>query len=421
VSDDVVIPAFRAVPRTGVIYVTSEADKLGYKSSDPAWCNLGQGQPETGPLPGAPPRVQEVSVRVDDQEYAPVPGLWELREAVASLYNRLYRKGLPSQYTAENVSICGGGRAALTRAAASLGHVNLGHFLPDYTAYEELLDVFRLFSPIPILLESERGYAFSAAELRREVLGRGLSAILASNPSNPTGKVIGGSDLEGWVSIARELDCALIFDEFYSHYIWRPDLVAQGGIETAARYVDDVDRDPVVILDGLTKNWRYPGWRVTWAVGPKRVIEGVVSAGSFLDGGGSRPLQRKAIELLAPTAAMAETKAIHQTFGKKRAKLLNGLRDLGFTVDLPPEGTFYVWASVEHLPSSIRDGMAFFRAALDRHVITVPGEFFDVDPGKRRGGRASRFRRHLRFSFGPPLARIEFALERFKELISTAT
>ena len=63
-SDEVTIPAFRSVPRTGVIYVTSEAHKLGYRSSDPAWCNLGQGQPETGPLPGAPPRVQEVSVRV---------------------------------------------------------------------------------------------------------------------------------------------------------------------------------------------------------------------------------------------------------------------------------------------------------------------------------------------------------------------
>jgi aspartate/methionine/tyrosine aminotransferase len=326
-----------------------------------------------------------------------------------------------SKYSAENVAVSGGGRSALTRVAASLGNINLGHFLPDYTAYEELLSVFRLFSPIPILLESERGYAFSAADLRREVLGRGLGAILASNPSNPTGKVIGGSELAGWVAAARELDCALIFDEFYSHYIWRPDLVAQGAIETAARYVDDVDRDPVVILDGLTKNWRYPGWRVTWAVGPKRVIEGVASAGSFLDGGGSRPLQRKAIDLLAPDATLAETRAIHQTFGKKRARLLNGLRDLGFTVDLPPEGTFYVWASADHLPPSIRDGMAFFQAALDRKVISVPGEFFDVDPGKRRGGRVSRFRRHLRFSFGPPMARLELALDRLKDLIATAT
>jgi aspartate/methionine/tyrosine aminotransferase len=413
--------AFREVPRTGVIFVTTEAQRHGYSPSSDDWCNLGQGMPESEALPGAPPRISELAIREGDHEYAPVAGLWELREAIAGFYNELFRRGRGSKYSAENVAVSGGGRSALTRVAASLGHVNLGHFLPDYTAYEELLDVFRLFSPIPILLESERGYAFSPDDLRREVMGRGLGAILASNPSNPTGKVIGGSDLEGWVSIARELDCALIFDEFYSHYIWRPDLVAQGGIETAARYVEDVDRDPVVILDGLTKNWRYPGWRVTWAVGPKKVIEGVISAGSFLDGGGSRPLQRKAIELLAPTAAMAETKAIHQTFGKKRGKLLNGLRDLGFTVDLPPEGTFYVWASAEHLPPSIRDGMGFFRAALERKVITVPGEFFDVDPGKRRGGRPSRFRRHLRFSFGPALARLELALDRFKDLITTAT
>ena len=420
-ADSPSFAAFREVPRTGVIFVTTEAQRRGYSPSSEDWCNLGQGMPESGDLPGAPPRISELPIHEGDHEYAPVAGLWELREAIAGFYNDLFRRGLGKKYSAENVAVSGGGRSALTRVAASLGHINLGHFLPDYTAYEELLDVFRLFSPIPILLESERGYAFSAADLRREVLGRGLSAILASNPSNPTGKVIGGGDLAGWVAVARELDCALIFDEFYAHYIWRPDLVAQGGIETAARYVEDVDRDPVVILDGLTKNWRYPGWRVTWAVGPRRVIEGVVSAGSFLDGGGSRPLQRKAIELLAPTVAMAETKAIQQAFGKKRGRLLNGLRDLGFIVDLPPEGTFYVWASTEHLPPPLRDGMAFFRAALDRNVITVPGEFFDVDPGKRRGSRASRFRRHLRFSFGPPLARLELALDRFRELITTVT
>jgi aspartate/methionine/tyrosine aminotransferase len=413
--------AFRDVPRTGVIYVTAEATRRGYSNSAPDWANLGQGMPEAEALPGAPPRIMELPVQSGDQEYAPVAGLWELREAIAGYYNELFRRGMGSKYSAENVAVSGGGRSALTRVAASLGNINLGHFLPDYTAYEELLSVFRLFSPIPILLEPERGYAFSGQDLRREVMGRGLSAILASNPANPTGKVIGGRDLEEWVAVGRELDCALIFDEFYSHYIWRPDLASQGAIETAARYVEDVDRDPVVILDGLTKNWRYPGWRVTWTVAPKKIIDGVSSAGSFLDGGGSRPLQRKAIDLLHPTAAMAETRAIHAEFGKKRKKLLEGLRDLGFTVDLPPEGTFYVWASAQHLPASISDGHSFFRAALDRKVITVPGEFFDVDPGKRRGGRASRFRRHLRFSFGPPMAKLELALERFKDLIASAS
>jgi N-succinyldiaminopimelate aminotransferase len=423
----------RAKTGTGPLTVEGPTFQAFREAASSEWCNLGQGMPEADALPGAPARIAELPILEGDQEYAPVAGLWELREAIAGYYNDVFRRGMGSKYSAENVAVSGGGRSALTRVAASLGNINLGHFLPDYTAYEELLGVFRLFSPIPILLEPERGYAFSGADLRREVLGRGLAALLASNPANPTGKVIGGADLAEWVAVGRELDCALIFDEFYSHYIWRPDLIAQGSatkidggaatgpVETAARYVEHVDRDPVVILDGLTKNWRYPGWRVTWTVAPKKVIEGCVSAGSFLDGGGSRPLQRKAIELLNPANAMAETKAIHATFGKKRSKLLNGLRDLGFTIDLPPEGTFYVWASAAHLPSSISDGMSFFRAALDRKVITVPGEFFDVDPGKRRGGRASRFRRHLRFSFGPAMERLDVALERLHELIASAS
>ena len=132
-------------------------------------------------------------------------GIMELREAIAGLYNRLYRRGMPSQYTAENVAISGGGRTSLTRAAAALGQINLGHFLPDYTAYEELLDIFRLFAPIPILLEGESGYAFSVGDLRREILGRGLGALLLSNPCNPTGKHVRGEELAAWVGTAREL------------------------------------------------------------------------------------------------------------------------------------------------------------------------------------------------------------------------
>lgn len=410
--------AFRTVPRTGVIYVTSEASKRGFSALDPDWCNLGQGQPETGALEGAPPRVTEVRIAVDDQEYAPVAGIPELREAIADLYNVLYRKGRGSRYSAENVCVSGGGRAALTRAAASLGTINLGHFLPDYTAYEELLDIFKAFNPIPILLDSDRGYAFSHEDLRREILGRGLSAILASNPCNPTGKLVGGEELEAWVKVARALECSLLFDEFYSHYIYRnkPGTLP---VESAARYVEDVDRDPIVIFDGLTKNWRYPGWRVTWALGPKRVIEALTSAGSFLDGGGNKPLQRAAIPLLSEEHVVKETQAIHKAFREKRDRMLSRIERLGVHVDRAPDATFYVWGSVADLPAPIADGMSFFRAALDKKVIVVPGEFFDVNPGKRRSGRGSRFRAHVRFSFGPSLGVVEKALDRLSELVET--
>jgi len=285
--------------------------------------------------------------------------------------------------------------------------------LPDYTAYEELLDVFRRFTPIPILLDPEQGYRFTVTELRREILGRGLGALLLSNPCNPTGKLIEGDELGGWVATARELDCALLIDEFYSYYVWgdSPRTVS------AARYVEDVNEDPVVLFDGLTKNWRYPGWRTTWIVGPKRVIEAAASAGSFLDGGGSRPLQRAAQRFVRADNALAECAAIHRVFGQKRARLLEGLKALGVRTDVDPQGTFYVWGDLSALPESLRNGHDFFKRALERQVIVVPGEFFDIDPGGRRTNRPSRFRHHVRFSFGPSLSAMDRAIERLGAMV----
>lgn len=411
------IGAFRPVPRTGVIFVTSEAERRGYRASDPTWCNLGQGQPETGPLPGAPPRLPALAIPDDAYEYAPVAGLADLRAAVADAYNRRFRRGLPSQYSAENVAICGGGRLALARAATALGEVNLGHFLPDYTAYEELLSVFRLFTPIPILLEAERRYHFSVDELRKEILGRGLSALLLSNPCNPTGRTMLGSELAAWVATCRSLDCALLIDEFYSHYVWAQTDGVTKPIVSAAEFVDDVERDPVVIFDGLTKNWRYPGLRISWTLGPKQVIEAVSSAGSFLDGGGSRPAQQAAVGLLGDEVIDAETSAIRRTFVKKRDFMVNALQELGVRIDVVPQGGFYVWGAVDGLGPGFETGMDLFKRALERKVITVPGAFFDINPGHRRTGRASRFERHVRFSFGPRLDVLEEAVRRLRRMV----
>ena len=65
-----------------------------------------------------------------------------------------------------------------------------------------ILIVYRIgtFVPIPVLLDPERQYDFSAAELRREIAGRGLSAVLLSNPCNPTGRLLYGVRMEEWVA-----------------------------------------------------------------------------------------------------------------------------------------------------------------------------------------------------------------------------
>jgi aspartate/methionine/tyrosine aminotransferase len=404
---------FRPVPRTGVIFVMTEAARFGYDPTDERWANLGQGAPEVGEIPDAPERIQSIPMEEIDHEYAPVDGLPELREAVAKMYNERYRRGKASQYTGENVAICAGGRLALTRAVSTLGRTHLGHFLPDYTAYEELLDAFGTFVPIPILLNPDNGYAFSREDLEREIYGRGLSALLLSNPCNPTGKLIEGEELSRWVETGRNTDCTLIFDEFYSHYTYNTKSLTT----SAAEYIEDVDRDPVILLDGLTKNWRYPGWRVCWTVAPKPIIESIASAGSFLDGGCSRPMQRAALQLVNRTHADTEARALQKHFGEKRSRMIKGLQELGIEAAYPPEGGFYVWGDLSKLRPTINTGMAFFQEALQHNVIVVPGSFFDINPGQRRADRPSRFRHHVRFSFGPNIQTLERGLDHLSKMI----
>ena len=98
----------------GVIFVVHEAMKRGFVNDHPDWSNLGQGQPEVGPMDGAPERFTDVHIEPQNHAYGYVP---ELREVVAAHYNRLYRKGMKSQYTAENLCIAQGGTVKLANRA----------------------------------------------------------------------------------------------------------------------------------------------------------------------------------------------------------------------------------------------------------------------------------------------------------------
>lgn len=408
------IPGFREVPRTGVIYVMNRAIEAGYTYGDTTWANLGQGAPETNQFEDGPARISRISLTSEAHEYGPVSGITKLREAVAHFYNEVFRKGKKSKYTFRNVAISGGGRVGLARIAAALGDINLGHFIPDYTAYEELLAIFKEFTPIPLILDPKNQYEISKEELTRNIEGLGLSAILASNPSNPTGKFVWGTKLQEWVEVARKTHCTFILDEFYSHYAYQA-VQNPYKMVSAAEFVDDVNHDPIVIVDGVTKNWRYPGLRISWTVAPQEVIDAIASAGSFLDGGANHPLQEATIPLLDPEFARKETESLQKVFSKKREYMLKELRRLGFVVENEPHGAFYVWVNLTNLPEPLQSGEGLFEEGLKEKVITVPGEFFDVNPGKRRSRYHSRYKNYARISFGPEmeaLTRGVAALER---------
>lgn len=299
-----------------------------------------------------------------------------------------------------------------------MDNVNLGHFLPDYTAYAEMLSQFKTINSIPIPLDPENNFRITLKDLRREIVGRGLSVLLLSNPCNPTGQLIEGEELKNWVRTARETQCSLVLDEIYSRYIYTQRMAptdAHWRMVSAAQFVEDVNKDPVIVLDGLTKCWRMPGLRICWIVAPKAVIEAVGAAGSFLDGGAALPTQRACVPLLNPKAVVEQTIMLQVLFSHKRDFLLHRLQEMGIVVEHPPMGTFYCWCDISKLPSPLNNCWGFFREMLKEKVIVCPGVFFDVNPGSRR--KYNSYDSFIRLSYGPSFKELQRGLDGLQRVI----
>lgn len=411
-------PMVRYVPYMGVIWTVNEASKLGFYNGHPDWCNVGQGQPEVGTIDGAPDRIKSLKLQPSDAAYGPVGGTLEVREAIVDWVNRTYRKGM-SQYTAENVSFACGGRLALTRLYSIFKDgARIAYKNPDYTAYEDYLYPLRHNCElIELRAEEKDGFTVPVERFENFMHDVRPNAFVFSNPCNPTGQVIKDEAMDRYIEAARKENCLLGADEFYATFSYNEDGSPAEKAVSALPYVKDINRDPVIVFDGLTKGFRYPGWRAGWAIGPKYLIEMINRAASAVDGGPSTMVQRGVIEELAEGHAEAELLATRKEFAVKRKMMMEGLAELGIhTPANQPLGTFYLWASIENLPGKLSDADYFFHACLQKKVITVPGHFFDVRPFRVRPTNEP-YRHWVRFSYGPNRQTIKTALERIAQVI----
>ncbi|PWZ02219.1 PLP-dependent transferase [Testicularia cyperi] len=413
-------PGIKHPGSTGVIYVTDRAMSNGFYYGNPEWANMGQGAPEVGHIEGAVPRPLQFDLsQYGDgvHEYAPNTGILELRKAVARYYNHTFRQGKEQQYEASNVCIVPGGRAGMTRLAAVIGSVNCGYQLPEYTSYESMLSAFKSLVPIPTVLSEEDRYKLSPADLRKEIKGRGLSAMIMSNPRNPTGMLIEGEELHELVDMSRELGCTMLLDEFYSWYMHEGPL---GRANSAAEFIEDINETPVVMIDGLTKGFRLPGWRVCWVVGPKDIISALNQSGSFLDGGTSHPMQCMALQMLDLDRTEQDRKALQRLFRHKRNHVLKRLAAMGLKVHIEPQATFYIWLSLAPLPPPLNSGLVMFEELLREKTIVVPGIAFDINPAHRRNIVDSPCENFIRISYGPELSQIDRGLDALERVIAKA-
>jgi N-succinyldiaminopimelate aminotransferase len=319
--------------------------------------NLGQGFPDED----GPPEVLEAAtaaMRAGHNQYAPLPGVPALREAVAEHQRRFY--GIELDPDAQ-VQVTFGATEAI--AAALLGLLEPGD---DVVCLEPYYDSYAAGIAMaggrrrPVTLRPP-DWAIDPEELRAAVTPR-TRVLLLNSPHNPTGKVLTREELELVAAVCREHDLIAVCDEVYEHIVFDGEHIPLCTLEGMA--------ERTLTISSLGKTFSVTGWKTGWACGPAELVAATRIAKQFLTFAGGTPFQH------AGAAALALGDEVYAALATglkaKRDRLCDGLRAAGLTV-LRPAGTYFANVVVDG------DGAEFCRELVPRAgIVAIPtGVFYD--------------------------------------------
>lgn len=332
--------------------------------------NLGQGFPDRD----GPACVVEAAVsalRAGRNQYAPGPGVPELRQAVARHQLRHYGIDLDPDSQVLVTTGATEGVAAALLALVDPGDevVVLEPFYDSYPACIQMAGGVRR----PVTLRAP-DFRLDLSALRAAVTAR-TKLLLLNSPHNPTGTVLDRGELEVVAQVARENDLLVVTDEVYEHLVY-----------------DDHEHVPLATLPGMWertvslsssgKTFSFTGWKIGWATGPKPLVDAVTSAKQWLTYTSGAPLQPAIAHALDQEAGYYGRLAAElQT---KRDLLCEGLGGLDLDVFVP-QGTYFVTTDVRRY--GYRDGLEFCRALPERAgVVAIPSQGFydDQEEGRHK-------------------------------------
>jgi aspartate/methionine/tyrosine aminotransferase len=327
--------------------------------------NLGQGFAD-GRGPEAVLEAAARAVLEKSNQYPPMAGLPELRQAVADHYAR--HQGL--NLAAEEVIVTSGATEAL--AAALLALIEPGDevicFQPLYDAYVPLI---RRAGGIPRFVRlSPPEWRIDRAALEAAVTPR-TRLILLNNPLNPAATMTSAEDLAMLAEFCVAHDLTAICDEVWEHVTF-----------DGARHLPLIGfpgmRERTVKIGSAGKIFALTGFKVGWMCAAPPIARVLAKAHQFLTFTTPPNLQWAVVEGLATQDGWVQ--AARDRFQAGRDRLAAGLRQAGFAV-LPSAATYFL--SVDLAASGLAmDDVTFSERLVDEaKVATIPvSAFYAEDP-----------------------------------------
>jgi aspartate/methionine/tyrosine aminotransferase len=295
-------------------------------------------------------------------------GLPELRQAVAD-YTMRFQGFKPDPET--EVTISAGVTEGMFSSLAAICHPGDEIIIcqPFHEMYPKQAAVLGLK---PKYITFGENYQTGAWDLNenelRKVLSRKTKVLILNSPHNPTGKVFTADELLAVAKICKEYDLMILTDEIYEHFVY------DGRQHQSMATIPDM-RENTIVVNGISKTGSATGWRVGWVISPSKYTPTIRGFHDTSVVQAPTPLQKAAERLLRLDDKFFE--GIRKSYLEKRNILTKVLQDTGFIVH-PPEGSYYLFASFERIPSlsnlPATDAAMYLIEKIG--VASVPGDNF---------------------------------------------
>ncbi len=356
----------RKLKPSATLAVNAKAQEL--KAQGREVVSLAVGEPDFG----TPDHVREAAKRAIDEgftRYTPVPGIPDLRAAIAGYYGQFY--GVCAK--GENAIASCGGKQALYNLLMALLNPGDEVLIPapywvSYPAMVELADGV----PVIVPTDPDSGFLVSVRDLESVCTPR-TSVLLLNSPSNPTGGHYSQDALDEIARWARARGVFIISDEVYDRLVYEP------AKPSTLSPMWQRHPESIAIVGALSKSFCMTGWRVGWTLAHPDLVKACAKIQGQSTSNVNSVTQKAAVAALTgPWTLVDEMKA---SFVRRRDLALEVIRSWPGVVCPKPDGAFYLFPVVEkYYTPDMPDSAALCTRLLEEAgVALVPGSAFGDD------------------------------------------
>jgi aminotransferase len=358
--------------------------------NQPDVISLGVGEPDFA----TPESICEAAVatlRHGATKYTLLPGIPELRAAVARHLERLYGVSYnPNEEVLITVGASEGMHAALTALIDPGDEVLVPQ--PAYLSYVPLVSLAGGI-PVAVPLRVEDRFQVTARAIEKAITPR-TKAIILNYPNNPTGAVLERPAAFAIAEVIRRHGIVVISDEIYDRFVYDVEHLCVASLAGMKK--------GTVLLGGLSKAYAMTGWRVGYAAGPAEVIQAMLTVHQYMVM--CAPAMAQMAALYALEQGEEQVVRMRRDYDRRRRLLVDGLSNLGLDC-CEPHGAFFAFPSVRK--TGLGDREFAQQLLAEEKVVVLPGSSF--------GAAGAGF---VRCSYSVPREVIREALARMARFLT---